>query len=47
MGSLHSYCEDNASLAKHWNQLYPEAKEEMKTIINDIKLRNEQHRKSK
>lgn len=35
------------ALAKHWNELYPEAKEEMKTIINDIKLLNEQHRQSK
>jgi hypothetical protein len=35
------------ALAKHWNELYPEAKEEMKTIINEIKLLNEQHRQSK
>nr|WP_263324963.1 YusU family protein [Neobacillus sp. Marseille-Q6967] len=35
------------SLAKHWNELYPEAKTEMKDIIQDIKLLNEQHRQSK
>jgi hypothetical protein len=35
------------ALAKHWNELYPEAKEEMKTIINEIKQLNEQHRQSK
>ncbi len=35
------------ALAKHWNELYPEAKEEMKIIINEIKLLNEQHRQSK
>ncbi|MCM2531145.1 YusU family protein [Neobacillus pocheonensis] len=34
------------SLAKHWNELYPEAKDEMKVIINEIKQLNEQHRKS-
>ncbi|MEH7010248.1 DUF2573 family protein [Neobacillus niacini] len=35
------------ALAKHWNELYPEAKEEMKTIINEIKQLNEQHRATK
>jgi hypothetical protein len=35
------------ALAKHWNELYPEAKAEMKTIINEIKLLNEQYRLSK
>ncbi|MEO2073841.1 MAG: DUF2573 family protein [Bacillus sp. (in: firmicutes)] len=34
------------ALAKHWNELYPEAKEEMKQIIGEIKQMNEQHRKS-
>ncbi|MDQ1144470.1 hypothetical protein QE429_001297 [Bacillus sp. SORGH_AS 510] len=34
------------ALAKHWNELYPEAKEEMKLIIGEIKQMNEQHRKS-
>ncbi|WP_342432882.1 DUF2573 family protein [Neobacillus sp. FSL H8-0543] len=34
------------ALAKHWNELYPEAKEEMKEIIKEIKELNEQHRKA-
>lgn len=34
------------ALIKHWNGLYPEAKDEMKEIINEIKQLNEQHRKS-
>lgn len=33
------------ALAKHWNGLYPDAKKEMKQIINEIKVLNEQHRK--
>jgi hypothetical protein len=32
------------ALAKHWNGLYPDAKEDMKQIINEIKELNEQHR---
>lgn len=32
------------ALAKHWNTLYPEAKEEIKKIIQEIKQLNEQHR---
>jgi hypothetical protein len=35
------------ALAKHWNELYPEAKEEMIEMINEIKLLNEQYRKPK
>lgn len=35
------------ALAKHWNELYPEAKQEMKDIINEIKDLNEQHRQTK
>jgi hypothetical protein len=35
------------ALAKHWNELYPEAKEEMREMINEIKLLNEQYRESK
>lgn len=35
------------ALAKHWNMLYPDGKEEMKQIINEIKQLNEQYRKSK
>ena len=34
------------ALAKHWNGLYPDAKEEMKQIINEIKELNERHRSS-
>ncbi|MEH6904223.1 YusU family protein [Neobacillus drentensis] len=34
------------ALTKHWNGLYPDAKEEMKQIINEIKVLNEQHRSS-
>lgn len=34
------------ALAKHWNGLYPDAKEEMMQIINEIKVMNEQHRSS-
>lgn len=35
------------ALAKHWNELYPEAKQEMKEIISEIKILNEKHRQSK
>jgi predicted component of type VI protein secretion system len=35
------------ALSKHWNELYPEAKQEMKEMIDDIKLLNEQLRQSK
>jgi hypothetical protein len=35
------------ALAKHWNELYPEAKDEMREMINEIKLLNEQFRESK
>ncbi|MBU8656353.1 YusU family protein [Bacillus pumilus] len=31
-------------LAKHFNETYPEAKEEIKEIIQRIKLMNEAHR---
>lgn len=34
-------------LAKHWNELYPDAKEEMKELVLEIKELNEQHRQSK
>lgn len=33
------------ALIKHWHSLYPEAKEQMKEIINEIKQMNEEHRK--
>ncbi|MDP4086341.1 MAG: DUF2573 family protein [Bacillota bacterium] len=35
------------ALIKHWNGLYPEAKSEMKQIIDEIRLLNEQHRSYK
>ncbi len=35
------------ALAKHWNELYPEAKEEMKQIVNEIKQMNEAYRARK
>ncbi|MDE3840047.1 DUF2573 domain-containing protein [Bacillus methanolicus] len=35
------------SLAKHWNELYPDAKEEMKQLIGEIKQLNEAHRAKK
>lgn len=34
------------ALAKHWNELYPEAKEEMMEIIKEIKEKNEEHRRA-
>ncbi|MDR6999543.1 DUF2573 family protein [Neobacillus niacini] len=33
------------ALIKHWHSLHPEAKEQMKEIINEIKQMNEEHRK--
>jgi hypothetical protein len=35
------------ALAKHWNELYPDAKEELKQISLEIKQLNEQHRNAK
>ncbi|EDL62657.1 YusU family protein [Bacillus sp. SG-1] len=34
-------------LAKHWNSEFPEAKEEIKKIISEIKELNEEHRANK
>ncbi|MDR9797760.1 YusU family protein [Aeribacillus pallidus] len=34
-------------LVKHWNEKFPEAKEQMKAIINEIKELNEQHRNNR
>lgn len=34
-------------LAKHWNATYPDAKDNLKAVINDIKVLNEKHRESK
>lgn len=33
-------------LAKHWNQTYPDAKEQMKELVEEIKRLNEENRKS-
>ncbi|MHC0038208.1 DUF2573 family protein [Pseudoneobacillus sp. C159] len=35
------------ALAKHWNELYPEAKTEMRKLMEEIKTLNEQHRANK
>lgn len=35
------------ALAKHWNEMYPEAKSEMIKIIAEIKQLNEKHRAPK
>lgn len=32
------------ALAKHWNGLYPEAKEQLKELIQEIKVLNEKNR---
>lgn len=32
------------ALAKHWNELYPDAKAEMVNVISEIKKLNEEHR---
>lgn len=34
-------------LTKHWNITYPDAKDNLKVIINEIKVLNEKHRESK
>ncbi|APH03767.1 DUF2573 family protein [Bacillus weihaiensis] len=34
------------ALAKHWNSTYPDDKEELKRIINEIKELNETHRRT-
>lgn len=31
-------------LAKHWNESYPDAKESMKELIQEIKVLNEEYR---
>ncbi len=35
------------ALAKHWNDLYPEAKIEMRKMMEEVKRLNEEHRSSK
>ncbi|WP_078544135.1 YusU family protein [Litchfieldia alkalitelluris] len=34
-------------LAKHWNETYPDAKDGMKQLVNEIKELNEEHRAKK
>lgn len=34
-------------LTKHWNETYPEAKDEMKALIAEIKQLNDDHRSKK
>jgi hypothetical protein len=34
------------ALIQHWSALYPDAREEIKQVIQEIKQLNEQHRKS-
>lgn len=43
----HHIAKTMPALAKHWNGLYPEAKGEMKVIIDEIKQLNEKHREKK
>lgn len=34
-------------LIKHWNDTYPEAKDDMKALIGEIKQLNDEHRSKK
>ena len=34
-------------LTKHWNATYPDAKDNLKAVINEIKVLNEKHRELK
>jgi ferric iron reductase protein FhuF len=48
MWALYSHvAKSMPALAKHWNELYPDAKEEMKKVMVEIKEMNEKHRASK
>lgn len=45
MWALYTYISKSMPpLAKHWNERFPEAKEQMKAIVYEIKQLNEQHR---
>jgi hypothetical protein len=35
------------ALAKHWNEMYPDAKAEMRKVMEEIKELNEAHRANK
>ncbi|MEH7123806.1 YusU family protein [Bacillus sp. JJ1532] len=42
---IYSYiAKSMAPLTKHWNETYPEAKEEMKALVAEIKRLNDEHR---
>ncbi|MFD2444532.1 DUF2573 family protein [Bacillus sp. CGMCC 1.16607] len=48
MWALYSHiAKSMPALAKHWNELYPDAKAEMKEVMEEIKKLNEQHRANK
>jgi hypothetical protein len=48
MWALYSHvAKSMPALAKHWNELYPDAKAEMKQVMEEIKELNEKHRASK
>ncbi|CAG9609640.1 YusU family protein [Pseudoneobacillus rhizosphaerae] len=45
MWALYSHiAKSMPALAKHWNEMYPDAKAEMKQVIEEIKELNEAHR---
>jgi hypothetical protein len=45
MWALYSHiAKSMPALAKHWNELYPDAKAEMKLVMEEIKQLNEKHR---
>lgn len=48
MWSLYSHISKSMPpLAKHWNEMYPDAKDGIKEIIAEIKKLNEEHRTKK
>ncbi|WP_028401341.1 YusU family protein [Ectobacillus panaciterrae] len=48
MWALYSYiAKSMPALAKHWNDTYPDAKQEMMNVIAEIKQLNEAHRAKK
>jgi hypothetical protein len=48
MWALYSHiAKSMPALAKHWNEMYPDAKSEMKKVIEEIKEMNENHRATK
>ncbi|MEB6548771.1 YusU family protein [Heyndrickxia sporothermodurans] len=48
MWALYTYiAKSMPDLAKHWNALYPNGKEEMKKLIFEIKHMNDLHREAK